>query len=43
MKKNRAVRNMTLLGMKRRKLMVNQDGNEAKKKFGKKKMKKSLQ
>jgi len=43
LKKNRAVQNMMLLGMKRRKPMVNQDGNEAKKIFGKKKMKISLQ
>jgi len=39
-KKNRAVRNMMLLGMTRRKLKAIQDGNKAKKTFTKKKMKK---
>jgi len=43
LKKNRAVQNMMLLGMKRRKPMVNQDENEAKKIFGKKKIKILLQ
>jgi len=38
-KKNRAVRNMMLLGMTRRKLIASQDGKKAKKKFMKKKMK----
>jgi len=40
-KKNRAVRNMMLLGMTRRKLITSQDGNKAKKKITMKKMKKT--